>query len=783
MKSENKVIAGAFAVGIAIWLIDAIVDSFFFYGRTVTDLVLFDVPAHELYMRTLVLVALVLSGFVVSRSVKRYKAEEMRRRTSEEKAVGLFNGSPDLIWLTDEEGNIITVNKKASEMLGYSVEELEQMNLLDISGIKEKIPDRHKKIKSEGEFTFESAHVRKDGSKYPVEVHSTLIKIEGKELFLSHVRDITDRKKAEETLKESEEKFKMLSEQSLLGIDIIQDNRIKYANEALAKLMGYSIEEMLGWDPIPAEKIIHPDDLSFAVEQAKKKQNAEKDAVANYSYRLITKTGDTKWVNQYSKTVQYEGRPANLVTLIDITERKKAEEAQRESEKMLRESQSVAGVGSYILDITTGIWVPSGVLLDIFGIDEDFECNVEGWADIIHPEDRETMVNYFTSEVVGKCQRFDREYRIARQNDGETRWVWGIGELECDKEGKPIRMLGTIQDITGRKKAEESLTESEERYKTLSKASFEGVVLTEKGKVLEVNEQICKILGCKKSELVGKSVMDFVAPESKEFVIEKIKSGYNDPYEHLALKKDGTRIPVEVHGRMTTYKGKEVRVTAIRDLTGQKKAEEQMKADIEEKEVLLREIHHRVKNNLQIISSILSLEAENKGESELFKDTKARIKTMSLIHEKLYQAKSLAKIRFKAYLDSLGSYIFNSFRKPGKSVKFINNSQDLELTLDLAIPSGLIATELITNSIKYAFKDTKNGTITINFQKSKDNMYTLTVEDDGTGLPENIRAEEANTMGLSLISSLVSQLDANMEIDRKKGTKFTITFSGTDEQA
>ena len=134
----------------------------------------------------------------------------------------------------------------------------------------------------------------------------------------------------------------------------------------------------------------------------------------------------------------------------------------RESEEMLRDAQTIAGIGTYRLDIKSGRWTSSEVLDQIFGIGSDYEHNLESWAAIVHPDDREMMVDYFKNEVIGQAKPFDKEYRIVRLSDGEMRWVHGLGRLEFDAEGRPVRMLGTIRDITARKLGELALKESQE---------------------------------------------------------------------------------------------------------------------------------------------------------------------------------------------------------------------------------------------------------------------------------------------------------------------------------
>lgn len=225
------------------------------------------------------------------------------------------------------------VNEAACRSLGYSCKELFTMTVFDIDPefTPEIWPEHWEKIKSCGSLTAETRYRTKEGRMFPVEITVNYLEFKDKEYHITYARDITDRRLAEDALRESEAKFRLLSEQGLLAIVIIQDNLMKYANQAASALTGYSIEEMLNWEKGEFAQAIHPDNRQFVMEQAQKKQDGEKDVINHYSYRIITKSGKTKWVDLYSKTVIYKGRNADFVSMVDITERKQEEELLRKA--------------------------------------------------------------------------------------------------------------------------------------------------------------------------------------------------------------------------------------------------------------------------------------------------------------------------------------------------------------------------------------------------------------------------------------------------------------------
>jgi two-component sensor histidine kinase len=205
--------------------------------------------------------------------------------------------------------------------------------------------------------------------------------------------------------------------------------------------------------------------------------------------------------------------------------------------------------------------------------------------------------------------------------------------------------------------------------------------------------------------------------------------------------------------------------------------ENEIMESLQEKEVLLREIHHRVKNNMQIISSLLNLQIQHVKDEEaenVLKESQGRVKSMAMIHEKLYQSDSFSKINFKNYAERLVRDIFFSYGIKSHSIVPVLDIEDIKIGIDTAIPLGLIINELVTNSVKYAFSEYK-GTIKIEFKSSADGLE-LIVADDGIGLPKDFNFENTKTLGLQLVNSLVKQIDGKIKLDISNGTEFKITF-------
>src|SRR5262249_46154125 len=206
----------------------------------------------------------------------------------------------------------------------------------------------------------------------------------------------------------------------------------------------------------------------------------------------------------------------------------------------------------------------------------------------------------------------------------------------------------------------------------------------------------------------------------------------------------------------------------IRDITGPKQAEEQIKASLREKEVLLKEIHHRVKNNMQVICSLLNLQSGYVGDPEalaLFRESESRIRSMALIHEKLYQSKSLSRLDFSEYLSSLSSLLFTTYVANPEAVQLATCLDPVFLDIDTAVPLGLIVNELVSNNLKYAYPEGRSGVVELTLRSGPDNQYTLTVRDQGVGLPAGFDVSNTGTLGLHLVNILSAQLGAALSVE------------------
>ncbi|MDQ1266046.1 MAG: Histidine kinase [Bacteroidota bacterium] len=373
-----------------------------------------------------------------------------------------------------------------------------------------------------------------------------------------------------------------------------------------------------------------------------------------------------------------------------------------------------------------------------------------------------------------------------------------------NEENKLTGIVCVGLDITERKIAEEALKNSEARYRGIVEDQTELLArFLPEGRLTFVNEAFCKYFHLKREELIDSIFFPPMPDEDFKIVADAYKSiNIDNPvvnYEFRVIDEDNTlkwlswtnRAIFDGDGKILEYQ------STGRDITEKKLVEEeirnlnislegrvaertaQLESSLKEKEVMLKEIHHRVKNNLQVISSLLSLQSstiKDKKGFDIFQESQNRVKSMAMIHEKLYNSKDLAKIDFNDYLNDLTRSLLRSY---GLNTN-INLQLDIEnmyLDIDVSVHCGLIINELVSNSLKYGFPDKNNGNIFVNLKKVNGNFINLVIGDDGVGLPENIDFRNTQSLGLRLVNILVKQLKGDINlVSKNNGVVFEINF-------
>jgi PAS domain S-box-containing protein len=355
-----------------------------------------------------------------------------------------------------------------------------------------------------------------------------------------------------------------------------------------------------------------------------------------------------------------------------------------------------------------------------------------------------------------------------------------------DAAGRVLQWFGTNTDIYELKRVEEALRESEALYRGIGESIDYGVwVCAADGRNTYVSESFLKMVGITQEQCSNFGWGDVLHPDDADRTIaawqECVRTGGTWDIEHRFRGTDGQWHYVLARGvPVRNEQGAIISWAGINlDISRLKQTEEQLKASLAEKDVLLKEVHHRVKNNLQVISSLVGLQADgSKDETvrEVLRDVIYRVRTMALIHEKLYQSADLARIDFAEYVRGLLSYLWRAHGAAAAAVRLTLDLEPVSLSVDTAVPCGLILNELAGNALKHAFRGRSEGEVAVSLKVSVDGRICLSVGDNGVGLPAGFDWREARSLGLHLVQMLSGQLGASVEASDGEGTRFEIVI-------
>jgi len=299
-------------------------------------------------------------------------------------------------------------------------------------------------------------------------------------------------------------------------------------------------------------------------------------------------------------------------------------------------------------------------------------------------------------------------------------------------------------------------------------------------------------VGYRSRELLGLRPRELSHPEERDAddeLVRQLLAGEIDSYSlpRRFVREDHTSVWVNLTVSLVKERLGDPKylIAVIEDITERQRAAAALSASLQEKEILLKEIHHRVKNSLQLVASMLNLQSDSVEDDSLkesLSDSQSRIKALALVHEKLYGAQDLAHVSFKAYSDDLLSFLFRSLQAGSDLVSLDLDVADVSLDIDSAIPVGLILSELVTNSLKHGFPDGRAGEITIGLHPRLPPGFALTVADNGIGFPADLDFRQTDTLGLQLVCVLTAQIGGSIELDRTNGSRFTIEFEPTSQE-
>ncbi len=640
-------------------------------------------------------------------------------------------------------------------------------------------------LKKLGSVRGESLHRAKDGRLCPVEIRANYVAFGGKEYNCAFVTDITERKEAEQQLRQANLVvenspvilFRWKAEEGW-PVEMVSRNVTRF---------GYTPEELLS-GVIPFSSLVHPEDRDRVASEVQAYIFRGEDRFQQ-EYRIVTKQGDVRWIDDRTVVERdAEGRVTHFQGIImDINDRKRAEEALRFSERKYRSIVEHAPFG--ITHSTRGGKLVSvnPALAGILKYDSPEELletiNRSSIQEVLFPEPTQRAPLVERILAGSAWHVFDNRLRC---KDGSVVTCRVHSRRILDQEGRESEFESFQENITDRLAAEKALRESEEKFRVLAETSPVAICIYQGEKIIYANPATERLFGYSADELLRKSFWDWARDDYKAMVrgrgLARLRGeAVPGQYESRYVTKAGEERCVLVSAGVIEYQGRPTGVASFLDITERKRAEEQLRDSLAEKEVLLREIHHRVKNNLQVVSSLLFLQSQKLTDPELqnhFLESQSRICSMALAHEQLYQSKSLADISVRSYVESLVGQLRQVFQRPQQQIECQTVIEDIVLDIAQVIPCGLLITELLSNAYKHAFADGRNGTITISMEQLGEQL-ALSVADDGVGLPADLDYRQTTTLGLQLVTALVNQLNGTVEVEREGGTLFRVTFAGS----
>ena len=476
----------------------------------------------------------------------------------------------------------------------------------------------------------------------------------------------------------------------------------------------------------------------------------------------------------------------------EVAERKMAEAELAEQRSFLRLVIDLNPNFVFAKDRQGRFTLVNQALADAYGTSVD---NLLGKADSDFNPNKEEVecFRHDDLEVINTLKEKFIPEEVITDAGGQIRWLQTIKRPIVSPDGTANHVLGIATDITARKQAERAMRLSEERFRQIAENIREVFWITESHdkKLVYISPAYEEVWGrpCRSLSEVSSYMLSTVHPEDRARLIEAaetVQAGGDYDLEYRIVRPDGEIRWVRDRAfPIRNLSGEVYRVAGVADdVTESKQALEQIKTSLHEKEVLLKEVHHRVKNNMQVITSLLSLQSKTiKDEQALsvFQDSQNRVKSMALIHETLYQSKDLSRINFAEYLQKLVAHVSRSYRLRPEAVRVNINVNNVSLPIDMAVPCGLIINELASNSLKYAFPEDKRGEINITFGQA-DAQYILCVSDTGVGLPDGFDPERGKSLGMKLVRMLTEQLCGELECRNGVGTTFEIKFPEQKEE-
>jgi PAS domain S-box-containing protein len=597
---------------------------------------------------------------------------------------------------------------------------------------------------------------------------------------LEIVRDITEHKINNDVLLQSQSLLNEMSRIAKIGawkIDV-ETQKVERTEE-IFKI--FEIDSAAG---PPSEEIIdsYYTPASLRLRQETVRHTMETGEPFDIEVEIFTAKGNRRWMRIIGNAVISDGKITHRVGVTqDITERKKIESTLVQSQKMLSEMGRIAKIGAWKTDTGSGLLQCTEELFSIYEVDSSFPMNLDKLLEFYTPASRE-LLQQSIRRTMQTGESFDIELEMTSAK-GNRKWLRAIGNAAYT-DGKISHRVGITQDITEQKRIADAQFESELRYRALFNSIRDAISVSNRDReIIDCNRAFIDLFGYSLSEVKGKNAsILYDSREEYENTGKLMQSHIGEAPLLVQInyrKKSGeVFISENLIQNLNNTDGKPIGfIGLIRDITFRKEAEKKILTLLKEKEILLKEVHHRIKNNMNTMMSLLSLqanEAKNPETASTLKDAQNRFQSMGLLYEKLYRTEYPHEMPVKVYLSPLVDEIIHLFPNSTR-VKIEKNIDDFNLGVKELSSLGIIVNELLTNTMKYAFTGRDGGTVTVAALKIGSRV-SITIGDNGRGLPAANDLENSEGFGLKLVATMIKQLNGTLQILRERGTEFVVEF-------
>lgn len=752
------------------------------------------------------------STYGVLRDVTRRHRDQLALQHSERRYRTLFERNLAGVFRAKLKGEIVEANDAYAKALGYQTrDEVIGKNIVSHYVDKTTRKEIMENLQKKGFLTSVPGHFyKKDGVETHLMANLALVETEkGEQLVEGTLIEITDYVRTAELLEKREKSYRDLIENSPYAILIHKRGEVLFGNRRALEISGYdSLGEILGQNIMDLLTIEQKD---FVLQQFE--DLSEVDDKEHVELKVRNNKGKQVMIDFKAMLCLWEGVPAVQVAFRDITDRMELQEEKVRSkeikdanEKLKKEIRERMRAEAKLMENQTYTRNLIESSLDmICAIDEQdriVEFNRAAQARFGYEADE------ILGESIGKLYYNERERKtilaqleehgsyqgevVNRTKSGKKFLSYLSASMLYDESGNVVGAMGVSRDITKAREAKQKELVQAAKLKAIVEGrshliwtvnSDNELVLFNRNFYEFYKQNFRKRIG--EGDVPWDDLDQLLTEDQREIMAERYERAFEGKEQFFEVQfrnERGMEVWMEIHLNPIKIEEKDMRVFEVssiaQDITDKKFAEDSIQASLKEKEVLLQEIHHRVKNNLQVISSILNLQSSYIKDTKIvsiLRESQNRIKSMAFIHESLYGAKDFSSINFSDYVKNLAQNLIYSYRIQEDKVKLSLNLKPVHLPLDSAIPCGLIINELVSNALKYAFPEDRKGKVEIQLYL-KDDHVNLQVADDGVGLPDDFNLEQTESLGLQLVSTLAEQLSASMEINSENGTSFNLIF-------